>query len=144
MRPHGCSRAGVLAGQINPVFVGSAYKNKGIQELLSHRLLPFPLDVPEIDGVTLWVTRLSVVTQTLKSHSPPLHSRSWLTPYVGKLTLHSCLFIRLRQVRLQLRQGQISALAASSRANANDRVDREEMPAGDSRRMRWSKEHHYW
>ena len=27
-------RKGVLAGEINPVFVGSAYKNKGIQELL--------------------------------------------------------------------------------------------------------------
>ena len=27
-------RAGVIDGGINPVFVGSAYKNKGIQELL--------------------------------------------------------------------------------------------------------------
>ena len=50
----GALRAGVLAGQINPVFVGSAYKNKGIQELLDAVIdfLPSPLDVPEIDGVT--------------------------------------------------------------------------------------------
>ena len=27
-------RKGVIACQINPVFVGSAYKNKGVQELL--------------------------------------------------------------------------------------------------------------
>ncbi len=40
-------RQGVVARQLTPVFMGSAYKNKGIQPLLDAvtRLLPCPLDV---------------------------------------------------------------------------------------------------
>jgi elongation factor G len=40
-------RQGVIARQLTPVFMGSAYKNKGIQPLLDAvtRLLPCPLDV---------------------------------------------------------------------------------------------------
>jgi len=40
-------RAGVVARQLTPVFMGSAYKNKGIQPLLDAvtQLLPCPLDV---------------------------------------------------------------------------------------------------
>ena len=40
-------RRGVLARQLTPVFIGSAYKNKGVQPLLDAvtQLLPCPLDV---------------------------------------------------------------------------------------------------
>ena len=40
-------RQGVISRQLTPVFIGSAYKNKGIQPLLDAvtRLLPCPLDV---------------------------------------------------------------------------------------------------
>ena len=45
-------RKGVLANELNPVLVGSAYKNKGVQELLDAVVdyLPSPLDVPAVEG----------------------------------------------------------------------------------------------
>ena len=45
-------RKAVLSLQITPVFCGSAFKNKGVQQMLSAVLdyLPGPLDVPPIEG----------------------------------------------------------------------------------------------
>ena len=45
-------RKGVIANKLNLVFVGSAYKNKGIQELLDAicDYLPSPLDIPPTEG----------------------------------------------------------------------------------------------
>lgn len=48
-------RHGVLSLKIVPVFVGTAFKNKGVQLLLDGitRLLPSPLDLPPFQGVEL-------------------------------------------------------------------------------------------
>ena len=44
---HEATRNGVLSMELTPVFLGSAYKNKGVQKLLDavNRYLPSPLDV---------------------------------------------------------------------------------------------------
>jgi elongation factor G len=46
-------RIETLAGNIVPVFCGSAFKNKGVQAVLDAiiRYMPSPLDVPSIEGV---------------------------------------------------------------------------------------------
>ncbi len=51
---HEAVRRGVLSLDLTPVFMGSAYKNKGVQPLLDavNRYLPSPLDVP-IEAVDL-------------------------------------------------------------------------------------------
>jgi len=47
-------RKGVIANQIVPVFCGSSYKNKGVQQMLDAVIeyMPSPLDVAAIKGVT--------------------------------------------------------------------------------------------
>jgi elongation factor G len=51
---HAATRAGTLSMDLTPVFVGSAYKNKGVQKLLDAvtQYLPSPLDI-ENTGVDL-------------------------------------------------------------------------------------------
>lgn len=48
-------RKGVIAADINPVFCGSAYRNKGVPLLLDAVLefMPSPLDIPAIKGMLL-------------------------------------------------------------------------------------------
>lgn len=48
-------RQGVIDVKINPVFCGSAYRNKGVPQLLDGvvEFMPSPLDVPAITGVLL-------------------------------------------------------------------------------------------
>ena len=45
-------RKGTLAGAINPVLCGSAFKNKGVQRLLDAvvEYLPSPIDLPPVQG----------------------------------------------------------------------------------------------
>ena len=127
-------RKGVLAGEMNPVFVGSAYKNKGIQELLDAVVdyLPSPLDVTEIDGK-------SPKGEDEVRHADPKEPFSALAfkimtdPFVGKLTYirvysgqaesGSYVYNSVKDNRERL--GRILEM------NANDRVDREECSAGD-------------
>ena len=130
----GALRAGVLAGQINPVFVGSAYKNKGIQELLDAVIdfLPSPLDVPEIDGVTPKGDE-AVRHADVKEPFSALAFKIMTDPYVGKLTY----------IRVYSGQAEAGSYVYNSvkdnrerfgrilEMNANDRVDRDECSAGD-------------
>ncbi len=94
MRLKGALRAGKFCWSDNPLsLAGSAYKNKGVQELLDAVIdfLPSPLDVPEIDGVTLRVMRLSVMTLF-----SALMFKIMIDPYVGKLTYIRAYLSRLR------------------------------------------------
>ena len=127
-------RKGVIANELNPVFVGSAYKNKGIQELLDAVVdyLPSPLDVKEIDGT-------NTKGDTEVRHADPKEPFSALAfkimtdPFVGKLTYirvysghaeaGSYVYNSVKDHRERL--GRILEM------NANDRVDRDACSAGD-------------
>ena len=127
-------RKGVLAGELNPVFVGSAYKNKGIQELLDAVVdyLPSPLDVAEIDGKDLKGND-AVRHADPKEPFSALAFKIMTDPFVGKLTYirvysgqaesGSYVYNSVKDNRERL--GRILEM------NANDRVDRDECSAGD-------------
>lgn len=127
-------RKGVLSGELNPVFVGSAYKNKGIQELLDAVVdyLPSPLDVKEIDGKDLKGND-AVCHADPKEPFSALAFKIMTDPFVGKLTYirvysgqaesGSYVYNSVKDNRERL--GRILEM------NANDRVDRDECSAGD-------------
>ena len=127
-------RKGVIANELNPVFVGSAYKNKGIQELLDAVVdyLPSPLDVKEIDGKNL-KGEDEVRHADVKEPFSALAFKIMTDPFVGKLTY----------IRVYSGQAEAGSYVYNSvkdnrerlgrilEMNANDRVDREECSAGD-------------
>ena len=127
-------RKGVLEGGINPVFVGSAYKNKGIQELLDAVVdyLPSPLDVKEIDGTTPRGEE-AVRHADIKEPFSALAFKIMTDPFVGKLT-----YIRVYSGQAEagsyvynsVKDGR-ERLGRILEMNANERVDREECSAGD-------------
>ena len=81
-------RAGVLANDFNLVFVGSAYKNKGVQELLDAVVdyLPSPLDVPPVTGINPDTDQEEERKPSNKEPFSSLAFKIMTDPYVGKLT----------------------------------------------------------
>ena len=81
-------RKGVIACKINPVFVGSAYKNKGVQELLDAVVdyLPAPIDVPAIKGTNPETGEEDERPSDPKAPFAALAFKIMTDPFVGKLT----------------------------------------------------------
>ena len=128
-------RKGTLAGQLNPVFVGSAYKNKGIQEVLDAVVdyLPSPLDVKEIDGTDPKTGETITRIADPKEPFSALAFKIMTDPYVGKLTYfrvysghaESGSYVYNVNKDARERLGRILEM------NANERVDRDACSAGD-------------
>jgi elongation factor G len=81
-------RKAVISGKVFPVFVGSAFKNKGVQPLLDAIVdyLPSPADVPPVDGVLL-KTGEGAVREALDTEPfSALVFKIMTDPYVGKLS----------------------------------------------------------
>jgi len=81
-------RTGTIKGDIIPVLAGSAFKNKGVQELLNAVVdyLPSPMDVPDVKGKSPRTDN----EETRKSNSDEPFSalafKIMTDPYVGRLT----------------------------------------------------------
>ncbi len=82
-------RAGTLAGSFNPVFCGSAFKNKGVQLLLDAVIdyLPSPIDLPAIDGFKPGDEEVEILRNADDSEPfSALAFKIMTDPHVGKLT----------------------------------------------------------
>ena len=128
-------RKGVIANKINLVFVGSAYKNKGIQELLDAicDYLPSPLDIPPTEGTD--PNTGETISRKAHGNEPfaALAFKIMTDPYVGKLT-----YIRVYSGHEEagsyvynVNKDARERLGRILEMNANDRVDREACSAGD-------------
>src|ERR687898_26864 len=127
-------RRATLEIEMTPVFVGSAFKNKGVQPLLDGVIdyLPSPLEVPPIQGVT---PDGEEVTREADENGPlaALAFKVQSDPHVGKLT-----YIRVYSGTLKAgsyvmnttkdRRERVGRLL---QLHANSREQRDEVYAGE-------------
>ncbi len=83
-------RRATVAGNLQPVFCGSAFRNKGVQPLLDAVLeyLPSPLDVPPIEGVVEGHADGDEVAEREPSDDAPFSAlvfKIMTDPFVGQL-----------------------------------------------------------
>ena len=128
-------RKGTLANELNPVLVGSAYKNKGVQELLDAVVdyLPSPLDVPAVEGTNPKTGETETREASADAPFSALAFKIATDPVVGKLT-----FFRVYSGHVDAGSYVTNATSGSRERfgrilemNANDRVDVDGASAGD-------------
>ena len=128
-------RKGTIANKLNPVLVGSAYKNKGVQELLDAvvEYLPSPLDVPPVEGTDPKTGE--TITRAPDDDEPfaALAFKIATDPFVGKLT-----YFRVYSGHLDAgsyvvnaTNGQRERFGRILEMNANQRIDVDGAHAGD-------------
>jgi elongation factor G len=129
-------RRATLAAALNPVFCGTAFKNKGVQPLLDAvvRYLPSPLDVDAIDGHA--VNDEETVLHRKPSDDEPLAALAFKImsdPHLGKLT-----FVRIYSGRLDAGsqvlnsvKGRKERIGKIYRMHANKREEIPSVGAGD-------------
>ena len=128
-------RKGVIACKLNPVFVGSAYKNKGVQELLDAVVdyMPAPTDVPAIKGVNPETEAEEERPSDPKAPFAALAFKIMTDPFVGKLT-----YLRVYSGRLDAgsyvqnaTKGKKERIGRLLQMHSNQRIDIDSCSAGD-------------
>ncbi|MEX0912531.1 MAG: elongation factor G [Gemmatimonadota bacterium] len=129
-------RAATLANAIVPVLCGSAFKNKGVQQLLDAIIdyMPSPIDVPAIRGHAI-DDEEEVIERHADDDEPfsALAFKIATDPYVGKLT-----FFRVYSGKLEAGSYVLNStkekrerIGRILQMHANKREEREDVFAGD-------------
>ncbi|MFA6119562.1 MAG: elongation factor G [Parachlamydiales bacterium] len=132
---HQAIRKGVIENKLNPVLCGTAFKNKGVQQILDAIVnwMPSPLDRGLIKGINLENDSPMTIVPSDESPLSALAFKIVTDPYVGKLT-----FIRIYSGTLEKgstlinttkdNKERVSRLLAM---HANQREDRDAFFTGD-------------
>lgn len=127
-------RLRTIAGEIQPMLCGSAFKNKGVQRMLDAvvELLPSPVDVPAVQGVD---EAGEIVTRQSDDHEKfsALAFKLMTDPYVGQLTfvrVYSGVLAKGDSVYIPGR-GKKERIGRIVQMHANDRHEVDELHAGD-------------
>jgi len=129
-------RRGTLAQKIFPVICGSAFKNKGVQNLLDAVVdyLPSPLDVPPVEGTAIGDPD-TVITRNSDDNEPfaGLVFKIMTDPFVGQLA-----FLRVYSGTLaagasvyNVAKGRRERIGRLVKMHANKREEIQEIFAGD-------------
>lgn len=132
---HAVIRQGVCKNLFNPVLCGSAFKNKGVQQLLDAvvKWMPSPLDRGQIKAHDLKTDQDILLNPADDQPFAALAFKIMTDPYVGRLT-----YIRIYSGMLTKGMNLINSTKDSKERisrliemNANKREEREEFYTGD-------------
>ncbi len=128
-------RKATLEIAVTPVFLGSAFKNKGVQPLLDGVIdyLPSPLDVPPIHGRD---PRTDHELSRRPAEDEPFSALAFKVmsdPYVGKLTYFRVYSGKVAQGErvLNVTTGKTERIGRLLQMHANHREERDEIGAGE-------------
>lgn len=132
---HAAIRKGVCENKFNPVLCGTAFKNKGVQQILDGivRWMPSPIDRGSVKGHA--VDSDEEILLEPKDNSPlsALAFKVMTDPYVGRLT-----FVRVYSGTLSkgvpllnTTKGKKERISRLLEMHANQRNDRDEFYTGD-------------
>jgi len=130
------ARIATLKNMVNPVFCGSAFKNRGVQRVLDAvvALLPSPLDKPPVEGYSPKdPEKLEIRKADVNEPFTALAFKIMTDPYVGQLT-----YFRVYSGKIESGQGVYNVLKGKRERlgrllmmHANDREDVKSVQAGD-------------
>lgn len=132
---HKVIRHGVVNNKINPVLCGSAFKNKGVQQLLDAIVhwLPSPLDRGEIIGVKSSTGEQISIQPRDDAHLTILAFKIMTDPYVGRLTFARIYSGTLKKgsTLLNTTKDKKERVSRLLQMHANERTDCDEFFTGD-------------
>ena len=132
---HRVIRKGVIENKFNPVLCGSAFKNKGVQQILDAvvRWMPSPIDRGQIKGITVDTEEPILLDPKDDAPLSALAFKVMTDPYVGKLT-----FVRVYSGTLSKGSALINTTKEKKERvsrllemHANQRKDRDDFFTGD-------------
>lgn len=127
-------RIRTIAGEIQPMMCGSAFKNKGVQRMLDAvvELMPSPVDIPPVSGTDENGNEVSRRADDNEKFSA-LAFKLMTDPYVGQLTfvrVYSGVLSKGDSVYNPIR-GKKERIGRIVQMHANNRIEVDEIRAGD-------------
>lgn len=132
---HAAIRKGVVENKFNPVLCGSAFKNKGVQQLLDAVVhwMPSPLDRGAVHGVNADTGEPMEIPPDDSAPLAALAFKIMTDPYVGRIT-----FVRVYAGTLKkgsnlinTTKGKKERVSRLLQMHANERTDKDEFFTGD-------------
>jgi elongation factor G len=130
-----CIRKGTISNKFNPVFCGSAFKNKGVQPLLDAVInyLPSPIDIPPVKGHNADTNEEETRDASDDAPFSALAFKIMTDPHVGKLV-----YFRVYSGSLSIgsyvynsTKGSRERIGRLLQMHANKREEIKEVHAGD-------------
>jgi elongation factor G len=127
-------RARTIAGEIQPMLCGTAFKNKGVQRMLDAviQFMPSPIDIPPVSGTTEDGDAASRKADDKEKFSA-LAFKLMNDPFVGQLTFIRCYsgVLKSGDSVLNSVRGKKERIGRLLQMHANNREEITEILAGD-------------